>query len=333
MWEVGSLVGGDAWMLVIGLFEPLYRFLAFPLENYAFMRRALLTSVLVGVVCSLLSSYIVLKGWSLIGDAMAHAVLPGIVIAYMFGFSLLLGAFISGVVASVAISFIDRNSPIKEDASIGIVFTGFFAFGVALLPIAIDYVARHGIHDQHIDVMHILFGNVLGVTTHDLIVTALTGLALVAIIIVFFKELMLYSFDPVQADVLGIPSQALHYVLMIMTAAAVVASLQTVGIALVIAMLIAPGATAFLLTDRLPQMMVVASLVGVFASITGMYVSFYWDLASGAVIVLVTMAAFVAAFLFSKRTGLLRRWWRRQARRRTLDEAKASGVEAPSGER
>lgn len=296
------------------IFEHLWWFLSYPLESYAFMQRALVTSILVGVICAILSSFIVLKGWSLIGDALSHSVLPGLVVAYMFGFPLFIGAFVTGVMASVGITFLERNSPVKQDAGIGIVFTGMFALGIALLPIAVDYVAEHGVHDRHVDVMHILFGNVLGVTTSDLIITAATGAALLLVVLLFYKELMLYSFDPVQARVLGIPTGVLHYTLMVLTAAAVVASLQTVGIVLVVAMLITPGATAFLLTDRLPSMMVVASLVSAGASVAGMYASFYFDLASGAVIVLFATLAFFLALLLSPKRGILTTRWRRRKR-------------------
>lgn len=300
------------------IFENLWWFLSYPLESYEFMQRALVTSILVGVICAILSSFIVLKGWSLIGDALSHSVLPGLVVAYMFGFPLFLGAFMTGVLASVGITFLERNSPVKQDAGIGIVFTGMFALGIALLPIAIDYVAEHGVHERHVDVMHILFGDVLGVTTSDLLLTAATGAALLLVVLLFYKELMLYSFDPVQARVLGIPTGVLHYTLMVLTAAAVVASLQTVGIVLVVAMLITPGATAFLLTDRLPSMMVVASLVSAGASVAGMYASFYFDLASGAVIVLFVTLAFFVALLFSPKRGILTTRWRRRRRSEAL---------------
>lgn len=300
------------------IFENLWWFLSYPLESYEFMQRALVTSILVGVICAILSSFIVLKGWSLIGDALSHSVLPGLVVAYMFGFPLFLGAFVTGVLASVGITFLERNSPVKQDAGIGIVFTGMFALGIALLPIAIDYVAEHGVHERHVDVMHILFGDVLGVTTSDLLLTAATGAALLLVVLLFYKELMLYSFDPVQARVLGIPTGVLHYTLMVLTAAAVVASLQTVGIVLVVAMLITPGATAFLLTDRLPSMMVVASLVSAGASVAGMYASFYFDLASGAVIVLFVTLAFFVALLFSPKRGILTTRWRRRRRSEAL---------------
>lgn len=300
------------------IFENLWWFLSYPLESYEFMQRALVTSILVGVICAILSSFIVLKGWSLIGDALSHSVLPGLVVAYMFGFPLFLGAFVTGVLASVGITFLERNSPVKQDAGIGIVFTGMFALGIALLPIAIDYVAEHGVHERHVDVMHILFGDVLGVTTSDLLLTAATGAALLLVVLLFYKELMLYSFDPVQARVLGIPTGVLHYTLMVLTAAAVVASLQTVGIVLVVAMLITPGATAFLLTDRLPSMMVVASLVSAGASVAGMYASFYFDFASGAVIVLFVTLAFFVALLFSPKRGILTTRWRRRRRSEAL---------------
>lgn len=296
------------------IFENLWWFLSHPVETYEFMQRALTTSVLVGVICAILSSFIVLKGWSLIGDALSHSVLPGLVVAYMFGFPLFIGAFATGVLASVGITFLERNSPIKRDAGIGIVFTGLFALGIVLLPIAIDYVAAHGVHERHVDVMHILFGDVLGVTTQDLLLTAGTGALLLLVVALFYKELMLYSFDPVQAQVLGIPTGVLHYALMVLTAAAVVASLQTVGIVLVIAMLITPGATAFLLTDRLPSMMAVASLVSAGACVAGLYVSFYWNLASGAAIVLFVTLAFFAALLFSPKRGIVTTRWRRHRR-------------------
>ena len=303
------------------ILENLWWFLTWPVETYTFMQRALVTSLLVGIVCAVLSAFIVLKGWSLIGDAISHSVLPGLVIAYAVGAPLFLGAFATGVLASVGITFLERNSPVKRDAGIGIVFTGLFALGIVLLPFAIEHVAEHGVHQRHVDVMHVLFGNVLGVTTQDMILTAGTGAVLLLVVLLFYKELMLYSFDPVQAQVLGIPTGFLHYTLMVLTAAAVVASLQTAGIVMVIALLITPGATAYLLTDRLPAMIGVACVVAAASSVAGMYASFYWDLASGAVIVLFVTLAFFGALLFSPKRGILPARWRRMRRNAAEDAA------------
>ncbi len=263
--------------------------------QYPFMQRALLTSMFVGGVCGLLSCYVVLKRWALLGDAISHAVLPGVAVAYLLGWPLFVGAFITGGITSLGIGVIERNSRIKEDSAMGIMFTGSFALGVVI----ISQIAT----STHL--MHILFGNVLGVRIPALLLTFICSIITVVIILLFYKEFLLYSFDPIQANTLGMNTAALHYGLMMLLTLTIVASLETVGIILVVAMLITPGATAYLLSNRLSTMMVIASGIGIISSVVGLYISFIYNMASGGSIVLVCTALFILAFLFAPKQGLI----------------------------
>jgi manganese/iron transport system permease protein len=274
----------------------LYDFFALPL-SYPFMQRALIVSLLVAAVCAVLSCYLVLKGWSLMGDAISHAVLPGIVLAYVLGLPLAIGAFVAGLGCAVFTGFLKENSRIKEDTVMGIVFSGMFGFGLVLF----TKVAT----DQHLN--HILFGNVLGVTVRDLIETAIVAGGTLAIVLTKRRDLLLYCFDPNHARTIGLPVQVLHYGLLVLLALTIVASLKAVGIILVIAMLIGPGATAYLLTDSFERMLVIATAVALASAFVGTIVSFHIDGATGACIVLVQALFFVAAFLFGQKGGILRR--------------------------
>ena len=272
-------------------------FFVLPL-SYDFMQRALIVAVLVGAVCAVLSCYLVLKGWSLMGDAVSHAVLPGIVIAFVLGLPLALGAFVAGLVCAIGTGYLKENSRVKEDTVMGIVFSGMFGFGLVLFTKVET--------DQHLN--HILFGNMLGVTPRDLVETAVVAGSVLAIVLMKRRDLLLYCFDPQHARAIGLPVRWLHYGLLVLLSLTIVASLKAVGIILVVAMLIAPGAIAFLLTNRFESMLLIAVLVAVGSSIIGTLVSFHINGATGPCIVLVQMAVFVLAFLLAPNGGILRRW-------------------------
>jgi manganese/iron transport system permease protein len=270
-------------------------FVTVPL-SYGFMQRAMIVAVLVGSVCAVLSCYLVLKGWSLMGDAVSHAVLPGIVIAFVLGLPLAVGAFAAGLVCAIGTGYLKENSRVKEDTVMGIVFSGMFGFGLVLFTKVET--------DQHLN--HVLFGNILGVTPRDLAETAAVAVAVLAVVIVKWRDLLLYCFDPLYAQAIGLPVRILHYGLLVLLSLTIVASLKAVGIILVVAMLIAPGATAYLLTHRFERMLIIAVAVAVGSSAVGTIVSFHIDGATGPCIVLVQMAIFVLAFLFGPGSGLLR---------------------------
>jgi manganese/iron transport system permease protein len=287
--------------------------IAVPL-SYPFMQRALVVSLLVGAVCAVLSCYLVLKGWSLMGDAISHAVLPGIVIAYVVGLPLAVGAFAAGLSCALFTGYLKENSRIKEDTVMGVVFSGMFGFGLVLF-------ARVET-DQHLN--HILFGNVLGVSVRDLVETAVIAGGTLLVVLVKRRDLLLYCFDPNQARAIGLPVRTLHYGLLILLSLTIVSALKAVGIILVIAMLIAPGATAYLLTDRFERMLVIAVAVALASAALGTLLSFHTDSATGALIVLVEAAVFVLAFLFAPKHGLRAAWRRERAAQRS-----ASGPALP----
>jgi manganese/iron transport system permease protein len=278
--------------------------------SYPFMQRALAVSLLVAAVCAVLSCYLVLKGWSLMGDAISHAVLPGIVIAYVVGLPLAVGAFAAGLSCALLTGYLKENSRIKEDTVMGVVFSGMFGFGLVLF-------ARVET-DQHLN--HILFGNVLGVTVRDLVETAVIAGGTLLIVLVKRRDLLLYCFDPNQARAVGLPVRTLHYGLLILLSLTIVSALKAVGIILVIAMLIAPGATAYLLTDRFERMLVIAVAVALVSAALGTILSFHTDSATGALIVLVQAAAFVLALLFAPKHGLRAAWRRERAAQRSASE-------------
>ncbi len=268
--------------------------------SYPFMQRALVVSLLVAAVCAVLSCYLVLKGWSLMGDAISHAVLPGIVIAYVVGLPLAVGAFAAGLSCALLTGYLKENSRVKEDTVMGIVFSGMFGLGLVLFT-KIET-------DQHLN--HILFGNVLGVTLRDLTETASIAGGTLLIVLLKRRDLLLYCFDPNQARAVGLPVRVLHYGLLILLSLTIVSALKAVGIILVIAMLIAPGATAYLLTDRFDRMLMIAVAVAMGSAALGTLVSFHIDGATGACIVLVQAAVFVVAFLFAPKHGLVGGWRR-----------------------
>jgi manganese/iron transport system permease protein len=271
--------------------------------GYAFMQRALLSAVLVGAVCGVLSCLVILKRWSLLGDTISHAVLPGVAIAYLAGWPFFIGAFLAGALTSLGIGLIERNSRIKEDAAMGIMLTGAFALGIVI----ISQIAT----STHL--MHILFGNVLGVRLPTLLTTLVSGIVALGFVLALYKELALYVFDPVQASTQGIDTRVMHYGLILVVTLMIVASLETVGIILVVAMLITPGATAYLLVDSLPRMMALAALIGALSGVIGLYLAFTYNVASGGTIVVVATGLFLLAFLFAPSRGLVWRLARRAA--------------------
>ncbi len=263
---------------------------------YPFMQRALVVSLLVAAVCAVLSCYLVLKGWSLMGDAISHAVLPGIVVAYVLALPLALGAFVAGFACAVFTGYLKENSRVKEDTVMGIVFSGMFGFGLVLFT-KIET-------EQHLN--HILFGNVLGVTPRDLIETAIVAGGTLLVVLLKRRDLLLYCFDPNHARTIGLPVRVLHYGLLTLLALTIVASLKAVGIILVIAMLIAPGAIAYLLTDSFERMLLIAVGVSTASAALGTIISFHIDGATGACIVLVQAFIFALVFLFAPKRGVLR---------------------------
>ena len=272
--------------------------------NYSFIVRALLAAVMVGVVCSVLGTYIVLRGMAFFGDALAHTILPGVVVAFLLGWPLAIGALIMGILTALGIGALTNRGVIKEDTAIGVTFAGFFALGVAMLSATGNYA---------VDLAHFLFGNLLGVSTTDLWVTFLLGGFVLLVIFLFYKEFLVISFDPVLATTLRLPTTFLRYLLLVLIAVTIVVSLQVVGIALMLAMLVTPAAAASLLTRRLPTMMAVAALIGGASGVVGIYASFYLNIASGPAVVLVDTALFLLVFLLAPERGLL--WSRGLARR------------------
>ncbi|MDM9383628.1 metal ABC transporter permease [Chlorogloeopsis sp. ULAP01] len=265
-----------------------------PLQH-EFMVKAILISALVGVVCSVLSCYMTLKGWALMGDAVSHAVMPGVVIAYVLKIPFAVGAFVFGVSSVIAIGFIKAKTRIKEDTVIGLVFTGFFALGLVLVSKT----------PSSVDLTHILFGNVLGISDSDIIQTAIISVITLVAIAILRKDLLLFCFDPTHARSIGLNTGTLYYILLSLLSLTAVAGLQTVGIILVVAMLVTPGATAYLLTDRFDHMMLIAIASGVFSSIMGTYISYHIDGATGGCIVVLQTLLFVMAMIFAPKHGLL----------------------------
>ncbi|PZU89204.1 MAG: hypothetical protein DI528_03105 [Shinella sp.] len=252
-----------------------------------FMQSAFVITLMIAVPMALLSCLLVLKGWSLMGDAVSHAVLPGIVIAYIAGIPLAIGAFIAGLTCALLTGYLKENSRIKEDTVLGIVFSGMFGLGLVL------YVKIES--DVHLD--HILFGDMLGILPSDLLETGLIALAATVFLVILRKDLLVQAFDPQHARAIGLPVRLLHYGLLAVLSLTVVGALKAVGIILSVAMLVAPGAIAFLITRRFQAMLVTAVAVAVTASVAGIYLSFLIDSAPAPTIVLLMSAMFVAAFL------------------------------------
>ncbi|MBM7716928.1 iron/zinc/copper transport system permease protein [Bacillus thermophilus] len=268
------------------------------LMTYEFLQKAFITSIMVGIICGVIGSFIVLRGMALMGDAIAHAVLPGVAISYMLGINFFYGAVATGALTSLGIGLISQNSRIKNDSSIGLVFSAAFALGIILITLA----------QSATDLTQILFGNVLSVRASDMWVTLIIGAVVVLVVVLFYKELLVSSFDETMAAAYGLKTRLIHYLIMVLLTLVTVASLQTVGVVLVVSMLITPASTAYLLTNRLSTMILLAAIFGALSSIIGLYFSFVYNLPSGPVIALATTAIFLVAFLLSPKQGIL---WRK----------------------
>ena len=272
------------------LWEPL---------QYGFMQRSLVVAVLVGIICAVVGSYLMVRRLAMLGDAISHSLLPGLAIAFALGVNLYIGAFIAGVFSTVIIAWIQTRSPIKEDAAMGIVLSSFFALGITLITV----IQR----DNKIDLNHFLFGNILGVSSGEVRDTAIIAVVVLVTVVLLYKELLFYSFDPLGAQAAGLPVNLLNFGQMILIALTVVASMKSVGVVLVLAMLITPGAIAYLLVPRLHQVMLLGALLGMVASVAGLYLSYYYNIPSGPAIVLVISGLFFLTLLFSPRYGVLKR--------------------------
>jgi ABC-type Mn2+/Zn2+ transport system permease subunit len=264
--------------------------------QYEFMQRALLAVLMVSAVSAVIGAFVVLKGLAFIGDALAHASFAGVAVAFVLGGSIYLGAMIAAVATALAIGFVGRRARLSLDTAIGILFVGAFALGIVIVSRQSNYT---------VDLFSFVFGNVLGVGWSDLLLIGIMTLAIIAIIVAFYKEFLFYAYDPEMAAASGIPVAAMHYGLLALVAVAAVVALKAVGIVLVVAMLVTPAATAGLLVRRLHQIMLVGALIGFVSSVIGLYVSYYASVASGASIVLVATCLFGLALLFSPRRGLL----------------------------
>ncbi len=265
---------------------------------YEFMQRGLMASTMVGILCAVVGCYVVLRSMAFLGDAMAHAILPGVAIAYLLKGNLMIGALVAAIAVALGIGFFTRRGTIKEDTAIGILFAAALSLGVLLISTIKTYA---------VDLTHILFGNVLGVSETDVWITAGLGLIVLATIVLLFKEFLVISFDPVLAATIRLPAERLRNLMLVLIALTIVVSMQTVGVGLVAAMLVTPAATAYLLTRRLPTMMVIAAFIGAFSSIAGLYLSFYVNVASGAAVVLIATIIFLLVFLFAPTRGIV---WR-----------------------
>ncbi len=267
--------------------------------TFAFMQRGLLAAVIVGIVCALVGCYMVLRGMAFLSDALGHAILPGIALGYLYSdgarSSIFLWALGTAVVTSVAMGTLSRGAKLRQDTAIGIIFAGMFALGIALIS---------SIRSYAVDLTHFLFGNILGVTNNDLWLTAAMGVAVLVVIILFYKEFLIVSFDPILAITLRLPARMLDILLYVLIAIAIVVSLQTVGVALVVAMLVTPAAAAYLVTKKLRSMMLLAAVIAAGSGVAGLFASYYLNVASGAAIVLICTAVFAVIWLGRWLTGL-----------------------------
>ena len=265
------------------------------LLDFQFLQNALITSVMVGISAGIIGSFIILRGMSLMGDAISHAVLPGVALSYMLGSNYIIGATIFGMASAALIGFVTKHSRLKNDTAIGIVFSAFFALGIILISFA----------RSSTDLYHILFGNVLAVRDSDMFLTAAVLVIVLIAVPLFYKQLKLTSFAPTIAKSYGWNISAINYGLMFLLTLVAVTSLQTVGTILVIAMLITPAATAYQLTDKLLVMIVLSTVFGTLSSIVGLYFSYSYNLPSGATIVMVAAVFFIVAFIFAPKKGLI----------------------------
>lgn len=260
------------------------------LLSYQFLNRALITSILVGIVCGTVGSIIVLRGLSLMGDAMSHAVLPGVALSFLFNIPMFIGALVTGMIASLFIGFITSKSKTKSDAAIGISFTAFLATGVIIISLI----------NSTTDLYHILFGNLLAITNQSFWTTIIIGMSVITLIVVFYRPLMISTFDATFSRMSGLNTTLIHYFVMLLLALVTVASIQTVGIILVVALLITPASTAFLISKQLYSMMIIASLISIISSITGLYFSYIYNVPSGATIVICTFTIYVITLAITR---------------------------------
>ncbi|HBI8770837.1 TPA: metal ABC transporter permease [Staphylococcus aureus] len=267
------------------------------LFTYQFLNRALITSIIVGIVCGTVGSLIVLRGLSLMGDAMSHAVLPGVALSFLFGIPMFVGALITGMIASIFIGYITSSSKTKPDAAIGISFTAFLASGIIIISLI----------NTTTDLYHILFGNLLAITNSAFLTTIVIGSIVLILIIIFYRPLMISTFDPTFSRMSGLNTTLLHYFVMLLLSLVTVASIQTVGIILVVALLITPASTAFLISKKLYSMMIIASSISVISSIVGLYYSYIYNIPSGATIVLCTFVIYIITLFFTKFTNRKKR--------------------------
>lgn len=281
---------------------PFWNWLIEPLQ-YPFLVQAIWVSAFVGLVCAVLSCYITLKGWSLMGDAVSHSVVPGVVVAYALNIPFAIGAFLFGFGSIVAIGYIKSKTRLKEDAVIGVVFTGFFAFGIVLITKI----------PSNVDLFHILFGNVLGISQQDIIQTLIAGIITLVVIMLRRKDLMLFCFDPNHAQAIGLNTQVMYYTLLSVLALTIVTALQTAGIILVIAMLVTPGSIAYLLSDRFDRMLGISIVSSVFSCVMGTYLSYHLDISTGGSIVVLLTLIFIITMVFAPKYGILSQNWQRRS--------------------
>jgi len=265
---------------------------------YAFMQYGLIAALMVGILCSIIGCYVVLRSMAFLGDAMAHAILPGVAVAYLLHGNLTVGALIAAVLVALGIGFVSHKGTIKEDTTIGIIYTAALALGIALIS---------SIRTYAVDLTHILFGNVLGVGERELWMTAIIGSTVLIITLLCYKPFLVISFDPILAQTMRLPVEFFRNLMLILLALTIVVSMQTVGVGLVAAMLVTPATTSYLLTYRLPTMMALSALIGALSSLIGLYASYYLNISSGSAIVLVATIFFLLAFLFSPRQRMLRK--------------------------
>lgn len=278
------------------------------LINYPHLARAAVTAVVIGVVSGVIGSLIILRGLSLMGDAISHAVMPGIAVSFFFGSSIFLWALVSGLLAAAGIGFVSANSRLKRDTSIGIIFTAFLAAGVILL-------ART---QSSVSLQSILFGDVLATQNAQLWQSVIIAVVIVSLVVLFYKQLQITTMDPEVAKAYGFPTKTIHYAVLIGLAVVTVSAVQTVGVILVVAMLVTPAAAAFLLSKKFSTMMWLAALFGMLSSIIGMYCSYTFELQSGPAIVLVAFSIFLLAFFFSPNQGFVFTQWHKLSERRRI---------------
>ncbi len=280
-------------------------FLLEPL-HYDFMLRGLAASVMVGVLCAVIGCYVVLRSMAFLGDAMGHAILPGVAVAYLLKVQLIIGALVAALAMAFSLGFITRRGAVKEDTAIGILFAAALALGVVLISMMKSYA---------VDLTHILFGDVLGVSPFDVYLTGALTVLVLGLIVVFYREFLVISFDPVLAVTMKVKAEPLRLLMLVLLALTIVVSLQIVGLGLVAAMLVTPGAAAYLLAWRLPAMMAIAAAIGAVSSVVGLYASYWVGVSSGGAIVLTATFIFVLAFLFSPSRGALYAYLRDRLRR------------------